>query len=203
MSSPTLSRQSHLLVALPDRGHRRTIPTVRAVPPVTVEEDQVGGFISERQVIHPEKLHHRSALSACSLRIELADPHQLRRRARAGVRPGVRSRGRDDLCRLPHSFLSTRRLGPTGGSTGGPTGRRSPWPRLAPGEGLLRDAALAHRRTPGLGRSRCRRAPGWPLLHRLLRALRVDSIAPQMARRPPAELHFELSISSRALPRAA
>jgi hypothetical protein len=75
---------------------------------MAVEEDQMSGVISERQVIHPKKLHHRCSFSACSLRIELAYAHETRWHRCL--------RGRDDLCRLPRLLLPipTRRRRPTG-----------------------------------------------------------------------------------------
>src|SRR5918911_771294 len=76
MSSPTLSCQSLSFLVLPDRVNRRTFPAMFAVPPVTIEEHQMGGCGLGSHVIHPKELHYRGSCSACSLRIELADAHE-------------------------------------------------------------------------------------------------------------------------------
>src|SRR5919205_2469466 len=116
MSSPTLSCQSLLLLVLPDRVHGRTVPAVLAVPPVAIEENQVGGCGVGSPVIHPKELHHCRSCSAGSLRIELADAHEPRGHADAIPAPpsgtllpgtraaarALRGRGRPPVgCRHP------------------------------------------------------------------------------------------------------
>jgi hypothetical protein len=66
--------------------HRRdggTLATMLAVPSVSVVKDHVHARRILGQVIDPEQLHHRRALSAATARIELPNAQQLRRLASA------------------------------------------------------------------------------------------------------------------------